>query len=503
MSELAKSWGPNRSSEALKVAAISGLLLIPCVWQRYIECADLPSHLYNAWLYLEAQSGRLPGLTVVHPATNFLVDELFAGALQWWSPVWAERVVVALSVLVFFWGSWRLISRITGRRLWGLCPLLAMLTFGVVFRWGFINFYLSAGLCFWAMSFLWEPIGRDWLWGLLLTALAIAAHAAVPAWMVGVLLYRHLAKRIAGVQRLRLFGGAVCLLVLAHFALRRLDCVWPHFSLRHPRVLAGFVGLSQLAPYGAKYWALAIAVVCLWIPAAILSIRRLSAKSIADDIVLQVVALQVVWSVLSPEGIVRLPGYAVGLYLLNARLSLLTAVLMCALLARTASKFWGATALAAIAALFFVFSFADERAINQIEARVESAVDAMPPGRSVVMTLREVPERGGVAPFAHIVDRACIARCYDYANYEPATGQFRVRASHPNPFVLWDPADVVALESGAYTVRKEDPPIYQIRVCNPQNFGLCTVQIPPGQAIATDPVSLMPAVWRSKIDRQE
>ena len=480
---------------------MSGLLLIPCVWQRYIECADLPSHLYNAWLYLQAQSGRLPDLTIVHPATNFLVDELFARGLQWWGPIWAERFVVGLSVLVFFWGAFRFLRTLTGRPSWSLSPLLAMLAFGVVFRWGFFNFYLSAGLCFWAMSFLWEPAGRDWLWGLLLTALAIAAHAAVPAWMAAVLLYRHIAARFPGRKRPWLFGGCGALLVLAHFALRRLDCVWPQFSLRHPRVLAGFIGLSQLAPYGAKYWVLAIAVLCLCLPAAIFASRRFSSKAIAEDIVLQVVALQVMWAVLSPEGIVRLPGYAVGFYLLNPRLSLLTAVLICGLLGRIALKFWMSTALVAIAALFFVFSFADERAINQLEARVEATVGAMPPGRGVLMTMRETPERGGVAPFAHIVDRACIARCYDYANYEPSTGQFRVRATHPNPYVLWNPADVVTLEAGAYTVRSSDPPIYQIRVCDPRTFGLCTVQVPPGQAIAVDAVSLMPALWRSRIDR--
>jgi len=36
---------------------------------------------------------------------------------------------------------------------------------------------------------------------------------------------------------------------------------------------------------------------------------------------------------------------------------------------------------------------------------------------------------GAVQFIAHSVDRACIGHCFSYSNYEPSSGQFRVRAS--------------------------------------------------------------------------
>ncbi|HKV40336.1 MAG TPA: hypothetical protein VJX67_14075, partial [Blastocatellia bacterium] len=46
----------------LKLAAISAIVLVPCLWHRRILASDLGSHLYNAWLAQLVRHGQVPGL---------------------------------------------------------------------------------------------------------------------------------------------------------------------------------------------------------------------------------------------------------------------------------------------------------------------------------------------------------------------------------------------------------------------------------------------------------
>jgi len=41
------------------MALISGALLVPCFWHSHLQSVDLPSHIYNAWLYTDARAGKL------------------------------------------------------------------------------------------------------------------------------------------------------------------------------------------------------------------------------------------------------------------------------------------------------------------------------------------------------------------------------------------------------------------------------------------------------------
>jgi hypothetical protein len=61
-----------------------------------------------------------------------------------------------------------------------------------------------------------------------------------------------------------------------------------------------------------------------------------------------------------------------------------------------------------------------------------------------------------------MIDRACMGRCYSFANYEPSTRQFRVRAMADNPFVVRTYSDSWALQTGAYLVKPADLPIYAV-----------------------------------------
>ena len=62
----------------------------------------------------------------------------------------------------------------------------------------------------------------------------------------------------------------------------------------------------------------------------------------------------------------------------------------------------------------------------------------------------------------HMIDRVCVGHCYSYANYEPTTGQFRVRAEAENPYVAHTYAQSWALQVGLYVVRESDLPLYEV-----------------------------------------
>jgi hypothetical protein len=125
-------------TNAWRVTAISGLLVVPCFWHRRIEASDLASHTYNAWLAQLIARGQAPGLYVVPQATNVLFDTALArlGGLIGLGA--AERVVVAACILIFFWGAFALTSELTGRPPWFLAPALAMVAYGWTFSMGFI-----------------------------------------------------------------------------------------------------------------------------------------------------------------------------------------------------------------------------------------------------------------------------------------------------------------------------------------------------------------------------
>jgi len=131
-------------------------ILIPCFWHDRIQAGDLGSHLYNAWLAQLIQAGRAPGLKIVPQSTNVLFDYLLKVLLDAFGPDVAQHVAVPLAVLVLVWGAFAFIRRVSDQEPWHLLPIVAMLAYGWVFRMGLFNFYISLGLCFWAMAFAWR-----------------------------------------------------------------------------------------------------------------------------------------------------------------------------------------------------------------------------------------------------------------------------------------------------------------------------------------------------------
>ena len=140
-------------------------------------------------------------------------------------------------------------------------------------------------------------------------------------------------------------------------------------------------------------------------------------------------------------------------------MSLALGVCLCAAVAAERIRPFVGYAIGVLALLFFGCLYIDESALNGLEDRMQRMVNQLPPGQRVVSG---ITKEYRVIALAHMIDRVCLGRCYSYANYEPSSKQFRVRATGPNPIVVSTDAEANRLALGTYTVKERDLPLYQV-----------------------------------------
>jgi hypothetical protein len=416
-------------------------ILIPCFWTTRIQAGDLSSHVYNTWLAQLIRQGRAPGLEIVPQWSNVLFDWLLDAVPQ--------RVAVALAVLVFAAGAYAFVERVSGRRAVYLMPVVAMLAYGWVFRMGFFNFYLSLGICLWAIALAWGVRRRiAWL-ALPLLALAWLAHMLPVMWAIGVLVYGWAASRWRWAPWAAL-GGIVAADVAIHMVT---DGHW--FSEQ----LKVFSGADQVYIYNDKYgWAVGgVALIFAWLMWRM--VRERGWRKALESVLVQITLLSAAAIAILPS---KITGQSFHAAFLADRMSLAVAICLCALAAEVQLRKieWGAIWL--VAAAFFSMSYLDERELNALEDQFDAVVATLPPGSRVVNVLSDRTLH--VDAVLHMIDRACIGRCYSYANYEVGTQDFRIRARGPNPIVAptyrssWD------MQQGRYNVRASDLPLYVINL---------------------------------------
>jgi hypothetical protein len=458
-------------------ALLSAVLLVPCFWQPRIEAGDLSSHVYNAWLAQLIERGQAPGLALVRQTNNVLFDLMLGGLMRILGATAAQRVAVSFAVLVFFWGTFAFVwSCARPRRApWQLVPCLAMLTYGWVFRMGLFNFYIALGLAFGALAL--ARLHRRWAWiaAGMLCMVAYVAHPLPVVWAVGVWLYERVAQAIAPRHR-----SWIMIAVLASLALTGLWLGATFKTRRGIDQVAATTGAEQLWVYGAPYIVLSLALLAIWIAcfARVLSTRGILRTLL--DIKFEIWALSAAALVLLPAGVL-LPGYRSGLDFLPERMSLAGAVLFCGLLTTVRLPKPLVGMMAIVGLVFFAFSYRDERALNQVETSVEQALVHLPPGRRVVSALEDPESR--VQSLVHVIDRACVGRCFSYANYEPCTWQFRVRAQGPNPIVVAEYGDSYNIQTGSYRVKARDLPLYKVDLCAPGKADLCVARLEAGDKL--------------------
>jgi hypothetical protein len=184
-------------------------------------------------------------------------------------------------------------------------------------------------------------------------------------------------------------------------------------------------------------------------------------------------------AVFALPSVVFLPRYPAPIALLVERLSLVSAILACAVLAAMRLRPLHGVAIAAIATVFFGLVHRDTAMLNRMEEQAERLVRTLPPGQRVLGAITAEP--GSRIWIHHLVARACVGHCFAYGNYEPVSGQFRVRARPGSPITLSTWEDALATESGRYVVRSEDMVIYQVHRCSGQWADVCLRGLAAGE----------------------
>jgi hypothetical protein len=465
---------------------VSLLIVVPCVWQRHIQSSDLPSHLYNAWLVNLIREKPLPGLYLVPQYTNVLFDWLLEVTMRFGGADIAERVCSSIAVLCFFWGTLSFVWTVNTRATMAAGLWVALLAYGAVFRLGFMNFYISIGLTLAAASLVLRR-RSGWIWcSLPLVAVAVLAHPLPVVWGAGVVCWVMLHERLRK-PWLLLVSGVAAVLSIAAATAPSVGAGWP-FAVT-AGVLPALLGADQVLVFGPKYFLVAVGLV------ALLGFRMLQMSEMSNGIALlrdwrfQLLLAHALAVILFPPAI---DTAGRPFTYIPQRLSLLTGI--AALLFYFAVRFSNTEKVfvAALAALFFSFSFFDERALNGFEGKVARLARQLPRGQRVVAGFREPISRTPV--LIHALDRACMAHCYSFGNYEPASQHFRVRAAGPNAYVLASGDQVWALENGQYRVAQSDLPLHVLVPCGDSN-SLCVERPLAGELIPLQTVRVLPDLW--------
>jgi hypothetical protein len=437
------------------VLTLSLILLVPLFWHPRIEAGDLGSHTYNAWLAQLVASGQAPGLYLAPQWSHILVDLTLSSLGAKLGFIAAERIVVCFCVLCFFWGAFTLVAATSQHPPWFLVPAIAMIAYGYTFYAGFMNFYLSIAFAFWAAAVAWRATRTDWPLVAILAVLAFAAHPMGFAIFAGLVAYVELAKAPPGWGRWALAFTAVAFLIgLRFYFLRFRTQPGPGF---HRLFLTG---PDQLVVFGSQYRPVSyafFALLLLWFLVAVIRDPNRSGFFSRAWMPLTLWFLLIFATILFPW-VIWFPQYIAPFSAIFPRLTAVTAVVgFCVLGSLQPSKLV-LSALVACAIVFFILQYRDTAVLNHMEQQAEVLVSQLPYGHRVSYTLNLKDDCR--VNFRHMIDRACIGHCFTYSNYEPGTGQFRVRLSHQgSPLVSHSG---LALELGEYIVRPSDLPMAQI-----------------------------------------
>lgn len=465
-------------SNPSRVLIVSALIPVPCFWHKRLEAGDLPSHTYNAWLAHLIAQGQAPGLYIESRWNNILVDVTLEKLGVWVGFLAAERILAVVSVLLFFWGAFALINAANRRPPWYLVPAIAMVTYGWTFYSGFMNFYLSLGLGFFAVVLFWRGARADWLVAAVLALLALLAHPLGFLCLVGLGAYFRLSDVLHGWRRWVLFAAAFMVVLGFHYYLKRL-----HTEFFHTKDFFFMNGADQLYLFQRHYLKLVGAVLVFGIICFVFGVLwewKGNTDRWAFRAPLEIWAVLLFTAAMIPE-VIWFSKNPMPFALAVSRLTSVTAVLGLCILGSVKPRVWHLVGFAVCACFFFVWSYQDSGTLNDMEAQVEKMVSGLPYGRRVVETINSWND-SRLWFINHMVDRACIGKCFAYANYEPPAGQFRVRVKHGSPIVTDSVEDSVKMESGFYVVRQEDLPMNEIYQCEEKDLSkLCIRDLSAGE----------------------
>jgi hypothetical protein len=459
-----------------RVTLISAAMLIPCFWHQRIVASDLGSHLYNAWLAQLIRHDQVTDMHLAYQWTNVLFDYMLSAAGAFVSLHTAERIVVPICVLIFFWGAFAMICAAAKSAPWFLVPFLALATYGWTFHLGLFNYYLSLGFAFFGIAIFWCGKGWERLLPLVLVPFIVLSHPLGLLWLIAACTYVGIAEKLPIPGQLALFFvAAACVYGMRLYILH-------HFGVQASLgSIATYNGADQVVLFGLRYNLLKMAVIAATFGMLAVDIFRRALRHGSWKLFLIPLQLYVMIEFalqMLPSGVTISPDLA-AVAILTERLTSVSAVLALCVLAVMLPSRWHLVVTAAIAGVFFVFVYQDTGIANRMEAQAEKLVRTLPPNSRVLATIFSLPDSRVL--LQHMIDRACIGYCFSYGNYEPGTGLFRVRADEGGPYNMGDYGMAVDMEEGHYIVQPQDLPAYQVYQCTTSGTELCLAPLNAGE----------------------
>jgi hypothetical protein len=360
-----------------------------------------------------------------------------------------------------------------------------MLAYGWTFNIGFFNYYLSLGLGFLLLAILWRKraarsANTDVVLSVALAILVLVGHPQGFVWLVGCVGYIFLWRILPGWWKLAVPGAAVVAMIAARLYLSQhyeTFAVWDSFG---PGI---YNGSDQIALYGMRYYVLS--GVALLFGIACFAIDRVGRRGERESWVPLRLPLELHWVVVFATyvlpDVLRVPLYSGWVGALALRLTTVSAALGLCVLAFMQPRKWHAIGFAAIGIVFFSFLYHDTATLNRMEAQIERLVASLPRGERVTATIWAPPD-SRLPYIRHMVDRACIGRCFSFQNYEPASKQFRVRVEEGSPVATNDSDASQRMEAGEYVVQPSDLPMAQVYQCDENDLThLCIRQLAAGE----------------------
>jgi len=453
----------------LATITVSLLLVVPCFWHTHIQAGDLGSHVYNAWLAQLVQRHDVSGIVVVNQWNNVLFDVLMLHAANAFGFVAAERIAVALGVLLFFWGAFSFLATVSGRAPWLVAPFLFVLAYGYAFHMGFMNYYFSIGLALFALAAGLSGGAGNWLVAVVGAALSLVAHPLGFALFVSLAVYVFAWQRLSRWPRL-----ALPLLAVGSFVLLR-AYFHAHQDLVPSWRAEGFMqllGQDQMNVYGRRYLLLSWAALTWGVVSVIGAVYdwifRGREPGRRHWLATEIYVVAVAATVCLPENF-RTGLYAGWVGLLVSRMTLVTGVFGLLVLASLPRARWTRRGAAVIAVIYFSFLWQDTGKLDRLEANARTLTQAMAPGTRIV-AVANAPEDWRVPFIYHSIDRACVGHCFSFANYEASSLQFRVRALRGNSIVTTSVDQSDDMSSGDYRVHQRDLPLISIYQCDDADF---------------------------------
>jgi hypothetical protein len=460
-------------SSGWKVLLASCLALIPCFWHPRIEAGDLPSHTYNTWLTSLVIHGQAPGLGIASQTNNILFDVLLFRLTSMFGFIVGERIAVCIAVLTFLWGAFLFCRSLSGSDAWSLLPLLITFSYGWTMQMGFFNFYLSLGLSFFALAIVVCARGLKMLYALVFAPFIWLAHPLGFAWFTAIALYLIAARYLHGVLRWILpFAGLASVFLFRAYLSGRYEISWWHGHFYELN------GSDQLL-LGTRYQFLPLCLLLAIAGCILIHLVQMRGTKMRNLFPLSVELFLVCFFTISllPDSI-SLPRYSEPVSLISSRFTLAIAVIACGALAELRPQVLLAVLTSAVAISFFFLAYHDSGRAWHMEQQAQELVERLPVNSRVISTI--FPFRGSRTFVHHVVERACIGHCFVVDNYEPASGQFRLRANSANPMAMTSSEDTNRMMLGIYVVKPEDLPLWQIFQCGPRETDLCLRALQPG-----------------------